>query len=670
LSVKRTILVTSALPYANSSLHLGHIVEYVQTDVWVRFQRLRGHRCLYVCASDAHGTPTMLRAEQEGTTPEALVARVTAEHERDFATYRISVDNYLTTHSPENEELTSELYRRLAAGGFIARKTIKQAYDEQRQMFLPDRYVKGTCPNCGAADQYGDSCEVCGCTYSPLDLKDAVSTVSGTKPTVRESEHLFLKLSAFEEELKRWVPAHVDAALSRKLSEWFEAGLKDWDISRDAPYFGFRVPGERDKYFYVWFDAPIGYMASFLNLCRRENIDFDEFWGANSQHELYHFIGKDIPYFHALFWPAMLSGAGYRKPSGLFVHGHVTVDGQKLSKRRGNFITAGDFAKKIDPDYLRYYYASKLGSTIDDLDLNLADFVSKVNSDLVGKLVNIASRCAGFVHKHGGGRLAERLPQPELYAEFAAAADDLADDFEQREYSRAVRKIMALADRANQYIDDKKPWIMAKNPSAAADVVAVCTLGLNLFRALIVYLKPIVPALAERAEALLASGELRWQDAATPLLGARIEKFEALLTRVELATAESLTKPAAGEAPTVTTTTTTTADSNGEIDLAEFQKTELRVARVIEASYVEGADKLLKLKLDVGDEERTVFSGIRSSYEPAALTNRLVVLVANLAPRKMRFGVSQGMVLAASGEEPGIFLLSPDSGAKPGMKVS
>jgi methionyl-tRNA synthetase len=664
LSVKRTILVTSALPYANSSLHLGHVVEYVQTDVWARFQRMRGHRCLYVCASDAHGTPTMLRAEQEGTTPEALVARVTAEHKRDFATYRISVDNYLTTHSPENEELTAELYRRLEAGGFIARKTIKQAYDVERQMFLPDRYVKGTCPNCGTPDQYGDSCESCGATYSPLELKDAVSTVSGTKPSVRESEHLFLKLSAFTDELARWVPDHVDEALARKLDEWFKAGLKDWDISRDAPYFGFRIPGERDKYFYVWFDAPIGYMASFLSLCRRENIDFDEFWGKDSKHELYHFIGKDIPYFHALFWPAMLSGGGYRKPSGLFVHGHVTVDGQKISKRRANSITAGDFAKKIDPDYLRYYYTSKLGPTIDDLDLNLADFVAKVNSDLVGKLVNIASRCAGFVHKHGGGRLADKLPEPALYAEFAGAADDLAADFEQREYSRAARKIMALADRANQYIDDKKPWIMAKNPSAAAEIVGVCTMGLNLFRALIVYLKPVVPALAARAEALLAGGELTWNDAAAPLLGSTIAKFEPLLTRVESATVEALLKPPTSE------TSAVTMKSNGEIDLAEFQKTELRVARVIEASYVEGADKLLKLKLDVGDEERTVFSGIRSSYEPAALTNRLVILVANLAPRKMRFGVSQGMVLAASGDEPGIFLLSPDSGAKPGMKVS
>jgi methionyl-tRNA synthetase len=671
LTVTRTILVTSALPYANDSLHLGHMLEYIQTDVWVRFQRLRGHECYYVCASDAHGTPTMLRAEKEGIPPDELVARVTAEHSRDFATYRISVDNYLTTHSPENEELTTEIYRRLDARGLIVRKTIKQAYDEARQMFLPDRYVKGTCPNCGTPDQYGDSCESCGATYSPLDLKDAVSTVSGTKPTVRESEHLFLRLGAFQDELHAWVAEHVDPVLARKLDEWFKAGLKDWDISRDAPYFGFRIPGERDKYFYVWFDAPVGYMASFLNLCRREGLDFDEFWGADSRHELYHFIGKDIPYFHALFWPAMLSGAGYRKPSGLFVHGHVTIDGQKISKRRGNSVTAAAFAAKIDPDYLRYYYAAKLGPTIDDLDLNLADFVAKVNSDLVGKLVNIASRCAGFIHKHGGGRLADALPEPELYAEFAAAGDEIAADLEQREYARAVRRIMALADRANQYIDEKKPWILAKQPGSDAEVVAVCTQGLNLFRALIIYLKPIVPALAARAEALLAAGELRWADAATPLLGKPIEKYTALLTRVEQKTVDSLVKPAAKEAAAVTTAETTAAGkAGGEIDLAEFQKTDLRVARVIEASYVDGADKLLKLKLDVGDHERTVFSGIRSSYEPEALKDRLVILVANLAPRKMRFGISEGMVLAASGDEPGIFLLSPDSGAKPGMKVS
>jgi methionyl-tRNA synthetase len=692
LTSKRTILVTSALPYANNSLHIGHVLEYVQTDVWVRFQRLRGETCWYVCASDAHGTPTMLRAEQEGIAPAELIKRVSADHKRDFATYRISVDNYITTHDPENEQMTVELYRRLAARGFIARKVVKQAYDEERQMFLPDRYVRGTCPNCGTPDQYGDSCENCGATYSPLDLKDAVSTLSGTKPSARESEHLFLKLGSFEKELSEWVPKHVDAALARKLDEWFKAGLKDWDISRDPPYFGFAIPGEKNKFFYVWFDAPIGYMASFLNLCRRSSLDFGEFWDAGSRHELYHFIGKDIPYFHALFWPAMLSGAGYRKPSALFVHGHVTVDGEKMSKRRGTFIPAGIFAKHLDPDYLRYYYSSKLGAKIEDIDLNFADLVAKVNSDLVGKLVNIASRCAGFIEKLGGGTLAERLPDDALYAEFSSAAATIASDYEQREYSRAVRRIMALADRANQYIDEKKPWLLAKNPQAAAEVVGVCTLGLNLFRALMIYLKPVLPALTERAEKLLSAGELRWSDVTAPLLGRKIARFEPLLQRIELATLEKIvaetratiegtttamptndTSNPAAKAAAGTPASDTAKPSDGaaaEIDIAQFQKTDLRVARVLDASLVEGADKLLKLTLDVGGTQRTVFAGIRSTYEPKALVGRLVILVANLKPRKMRFGVSEGMVLAASGDAGGPFLLSPGSGAEPGMKVS
>jgi methionyl-tRNA synthetase len=708
LTSKRTILVTSALPYANNSLHIGHVLGYVQTDIWVRFQRLRGERCWYVCASDAHGTPTMLRALQEGIAPEDLIKRVSAEHRRDFATYKISVDNYITTHDPENEEITTELYRRLAKRGLIVRKVIEQAYDEERQMFLPDRYVRGTCPNCGKPDQYGDSCENCGATYSPLDLKDAVSTLSGTKPVARESEHLLLKLSAFETELREWVPKHVDAALARKLEEWFKAGLKDWDISRDPPYFGFRIPGERDKFFYVWFDAPIGYMASFLSLCRREGLDFGAFWDEGSRHELYHFIGKDIPYFHALFWPAMLSGAGYRKPSALFVHGHLTVDGEKMSKRRGTFIPAAVFAKHLDPDYLRYYYASKLGPGIDDIDLNFADLVAKVNSDLVGKLVNIASRCAGFVERLGGGKLADRLPDEPLYAEFASAAATIASDYEQREYSRAIRRIMALADRANQYIDDKKPWLAAKNPEAAAEVVAVCTQGLNLFRALTIYLKPVLPALVERAEKLLAAGELAWSDATAPLLGKKIARFEPLLQRIELETLEKIVAETRAQAelksasPAAGTETAARAGSQAaaaavpagraaapaaktaaagaqkapeiaaaaEIDLAQFAKTDLRVARVLEASHVEGADKLLKLTLDVGDSQRTVFAGIRSGYDPQALVGKLVVLVANLKPRKMRFGVSEGMVLAASGDAGGPFLLSPDGGAKPGMKVS
>jgi methionyl-tRNA synthetase len=699
LTSKRTILVTSALPYANNALHIGHLVEYVQTDVWVRFQRMRGERCWYVCASDAHGTPTMLRAEQEGIAPEELIKRVSADHRRDFATFRISVDSYITTHDPENEELTTGLYRRLADRGLISRKVVKQAYDEERQMFLPDRYVRGTCPNCGKPDQYGDSCENCGATYSPLDLKDAVSTLSGTKPSARESEHLFLKLGSFEKELREWVPKHVDPALARKLDEWFQAGLRDWDISRDPPYFGFPIPGERDKFFYVWFDAPIGYMASFLNLCRRTGLDFGEFWDEGSRHELYHFIGKDIPYFHALFWPAMLSGAGYRKPSALFVHGHLTVDGEKMSKRRGTFIPAAIFAKHLDPDYLRYYYASKLVARIEDMDLNFADFVAKVNSDLVGKLVNIASRCAGFVERLGGGKLADRLPDEPLYAEFASAAATIASDYEQREYSRAVRRIMALADRANQYIDEKKPWLAAKDPKAATEVVAVCTQGMNLFRALMIYLKPILPALAERAEKLLAAGELKWGDVTAPLLGRKIARFEPLLQRVELATLDKIVAetraqmegaspaPAAGRAGgSAARAATPTATSNAsapsaaapksgdgaaaEIDLTQFAKTDLRVARVLEATHVDGADKLLKLTLDVGDSKRTVFAGIRSGYEPQALVGKLVILVANLKPRKMRFGVSEGMVLAASGDGGGPFLLSPDSGAEPGMKVS
>jgi methionyl-tRNA synthetase len=677
LTSKRTILVTSALPYANNSLHIGHVLEYVQTDVWVRFQRLRGETCWYVCASDAHGTPTMLRAEQEGIAPAELIKRVSADHKRDFAAYRISVDNYITTHDPENEEMTAELYRRLAARGLIARKVVKQAYDEERQMFLPDRYVRGTCPNCGTPDQYGDSCENCGATYSPLDLKDAVSTLSGTKPSARESEHLFLKLSSFEKELAEWVPKHVDATLARKLDEWFKAGLKDWDISRDPPYFGFAIPGEKNKFFYVWFDAPIGYMASFLNLCRRTpGLDFGEFWDAGSRHELYHFIGKDIPYFHALFWPAMLSGAGYRKPSALFVHGHVTVDGEKMSKRRGTFIPAGIFAKHLDPDYLRYYYTSKLSARIEDIDLNFADLVAKVNSDLVGKLVNIASRCAGFIEKLGGGTLAEQLPDDALYAEFSSAAATIAADYEQREYSRAVRRIMALADRANQYIDEKKPWLLARNSEASAEVVGVCTLGLNLFRALMIYLKPVLPALAERAEKLLASGELRWNDVTAPLLGRKIARFEPLLQRIELATLEKIV--AETRATIEGTTTAMPANDTAkpaeaatdEIDIAQFAQTDLRVARVVDASLVEGADKLLKLILDVGGAQRTVFAGIRSGYEPKSLVGRLVILVANLKPRKMRFGVSEGMVLAASGDARGPFLLSPDSGAEPGMKVS
>ncbi len=529
----RDILVTSALPYANAPLHIGHVVEYTQTDVWARFQRMQGHQCIYVCASDAHGTPTMLRAEAAGVSPDELVAEIAASHQADFERFRISVDNYLTTHSAENRELTAIIYQRLLEAGHIHRRTIEQAYDEQKQMFLPDRYVRGECPVCHTADQYGDSCENCSATYSPMELKNPISVVSGTTPSVRESEHLFFRLGDFEDELREWVPQHVDAALARKLDEWFQAGLRDWDISRDDPYFGFEIPGEPGKYFYVWFDAPIGYMASFLNLCRRSGHNFDKFWNAGSDTELYHFIGKDIVYFHTLFWPSVLSGAGYRKPSGIFVHGFLTVDGLKMSKSKGTFIMASTYAKHLEPDCLRYYFAAKLGPTADDIDLNMDDFVARVNSDLVGKLVNIGSRSAGFVQRLNSGKLADKLANESLFREFAEAGNDIAADYEALNYSRAIRRIMGLTDKANQYIDDEKPWLRAKNPDQAAEVVGIVTLGLNLFRTLMIYLKPVIPGVAERTEAFLAVDPFTWADAQVPLLSHDIQPFKSLLERVD-----------------------------------------------------------------------------------------------------------------------------------------
>ena len=675
MAEQRDILVTSALPYASGPLHLGHLVEYTQTDVWARFQRMRGHRCVYVCASDAHGTPTMLRAEEAGVPPEDLVAEVAQGHRKDFEDFHISVDNYQTTHSAENKELTAEMYRRLKDAGHIDRRVIKQAYDEQKSMFLPDRYVRGECPTCGTPDQYGDSCENCSATYTPMDLKNPVSVVSGTTPSVRESEHFFFRLGDFEEELRSWVPGHVDESMVNKLDEWFQAGLKDWDISRDAPYFGFEIPDEPGKYFYVWFDAPIGYMASFLNLSRTSNLDlkFDDFWvNGDERTELYHFIGKDIVYFHTLFWPSVLSGAGYRKPSGVFVHGFLTVDGQKMSKSRGTFVMASTYSKHLDPDYLRYYYAAKLSSAVDDIDLNLEDFVARVNSDLVGKLVNIASRCAGFIHRLNEGRLADALPNDALFREFATAGEEIATDYESRDYSKALRRIMALADRANQFIDEEKPWIQAKDPTRTEDVVGVCTMGINLFRTLMVYLKPVVPGLAERTEAFLSVNPLVWSDASAPLLGHSLEPFKSLLERVDPKEVQAMVEDtrnssAATDSPEKAANQESEPE---EIDIELFSKVNLRIARVVEASLVEGADKLLKLHLDLGTEERDVFAGIRSAYDPEKLNGRLVVVVANLKPRKMRFGVSQGMVLASGPGGEDIYLLSPDSGAKPGMKVT
>jgi methionyl-tRNA synthetase len=685
---RRTILATSALPYANGAPHLGHVVEYVLTDIWVRFQRLRGHDCLYVCASDAHGTPIMLRARQEGISAEALIERVGAEQRADFAGFDISFDNFHTTHSPENREVTEGIYRRLVEGGHIRRETIRQAYDEQAGMFLPDRYVRGTCPRCGALDQYGDSCESCGATYTPADLLDPVSVVSGTPPVQRDSEHLFFRLGDFEPMLRAWTGSgRLQPAVTAKLDEWFEAGLRDWDISRDAPYFGFEIPGEPGKYFYVWLDAPIGYLGSLLDYCRRTGADFDRYWAPGSDAEVYHFIGKDIVYFHTLFWPAVLHGAGYRPPTAVFAHGFLTVNGQKMSKSRGTFITARAWLDHLPAEYLRYFYASRLGPGVEDLDLNLDDFVSKVNSDLVGKLVNIASRCAGFITRGSGGRLADRLPDPDLHEAFVAASVSIAEAYEGRDLARVVREVMALADRANLYIDQHKPWLMAKDPARAAEVQGVCTQGLELFRLLTLYLKPIVPRLAAGAETFLGLGDQRWDAIENALPGGTIGAYRPLATRVDPAAIEALLSAAAeslkpaglptaapANAPAAAARKATAAASTApaaaaQIGIEDFARVDLRVARIVEAAAVEGADKLLRLVVDLGEERRTVFAGIRQAYAPEQLVGRLTVVVANLAPRKMRFGTSEGMVLAAGPGGAEIFLLAPDAGAQPGMKV-
>jgi len=664
MSQQRKILVTSALPYVNGSPHMGHLVEYIQTDIWVRFQKLRGHDCIYVCASDAHGTPIMLKARELGVSPEALTEGYTAEFVNDFADFGIEFDNFHTTHSPENEALVGEMFTALRDTGDIYTKTIEQAYDEKEGMFLPDRFVRGTCPFCKAEDQYGDACENCSKTYTPADLIDPVSVVSGTPPVTRESEHYFFKLSEYGDRLRQWMSdATLDRAVVAKLEEWFETGLQDWDISRDAPYFGFRIPGTEDKFFYVWLDAPVGYPASFRNLCdRRDDLDFDSYWRPGSDAELYHFIGKDIMYFHTLFWPAVLQGSGFRTPTSVFAHGFLTVDGQKMSKSRGTFIKARTYLDNVDPNFLRYYYAAKLGPTIEDIDLNLEDFVARVNSDLIGKLINIASRCAGFVSKRFDGKLSASLPDASLFADFADASDAIAAHYERREFSKAMRLIMALADKANRYIDDNKPWVMIKDDARLDDVQLVCTQGLNMFRSLMIFLSPVIPVVADKAREFLGEDSWHWRDASTPLLGTTVSKFKPLLTRVETTQVERMVEQSRESTPMSET-------EEEFISIEDFMKVDLRIARIENAEPVDGADKLLALTLDTGDSHRQVFAGIKAAYDPENLVGRHVIVVANLAPRKMRFGVSEGMVLAAGpgGEE--IFLLSADDGAKPGMRV-
>jgi len=694
--MKRRILVTSALPYVSGAIHLGHLLEHIQTDIWVRFQRLRGHEVIYVCADDTHGTATMLLAESRGVEPEALIESMRQEHVSDFAGFLIGHDNYYSTHSDENRHYSELIFSRLKDRGLIFTRKVEQLYDPEKKLFLADRFVKGKCPRCGTEDQYGDNCEACGATYDATELKNPRSTISGATPVLEASEHYFFDLPQYADFLRNWLAAGtVQPEVSNKLAEWLDAGLKPWDISRDAPYFGFLIPGTKDKYFYVWMDAPIGYMASFRNFTDRHNeVSFDEFWdageSAESGTEVHHFIGKDIVNFHALFWPAVLDGAGFRTPTRIHTHGFVTVDGTKMSKSRGTFINASTYLQHLDPEYLRYYYATKLNGTVDDIDINLDDFVQRVNADLVGKVVNIASRCAGFITKQFDGELAAGLHDAPLWQRFSDAADVIGGHFERGDIARGVREITALADQANQYIASHAPWAMIKNPAQRDEVQSVCSQGINLFRMLMIYLKPILPRMAADAESFLNIQPLTWADLAAPLTNHRINVFKPLFSRMEKAAVDTLIEASRdgsrdkGSAPAETTPrpgpestarsvatgpTKSEEDAVETINIDDFERVELRVARIKAAEVVEGADRLLRLTLDMGDSERQVFSGIRQAYGPEQLVGRLTVVVANLAPRKMRFGVSEGMVLAAGPGGEKIFLLSPDDGANPGMRV-
>lgn len=672
---QRKILVTSALPYANGPLHMGHLVEYIQTDIWVRFQKLSGNLCTYVCADDAHGTAISLHAEKLGISPEESVARINVERIRDFGDFHVAFDNYHSTHSEENRRLSESIYLSLKASGHIVSRTIVQAYDPEKQMFLADRYIKGDCPKCKAQDQYGDNCEVCGATYSATELNNARSVISGAAPVDKESEHFFFKLSDFADFLRQWTRSGtISAEIANKLAEWLDAGLQDWDISRDAPYFGFEIPGQPGKYFYVWLDAPIGYMAAFENLCqRRKDLDFDEYWHKESQCEVHHFIGKDIVNFHCLFWPAMLHGANYRTPTRVNVHGYLTINGEKMSKSRGTFITARTYLEHLDPEYLRYYYAAKLSSRIDDLDLNTEDFVQRVNADLVGKVVNIASRNAGFIRKRFHGQLSANDGAPQLTAQFQAAAQSIARHYEGREFGKAMREIMALADKANAWIDEVKPWVLSREAEKTLILHDVCSTGINLFRLLMIYLKPVLPAMALKVEAFLNVAPLTWQDSQTLLFNHPVNTFEPLMTRVEADKVAAMIDASKEVLACMEPTRQAPAwlePVADEITYDDFARVDLRIARIVNAELVEGAGKLLRLTLDIGEPEpRNVFAGIKSAYAPEALVGKHTVMVANLAPRKMKFGVSEGMVLAAGPGGKELWILEPHEGAQPGMRV-
>jgi len=666
--LKRNILVTSALPNANGAIHLGHLLEHIQTDIWVRFQRMRGHNCISVCADDTHGTAIMLKADEQGITPEELIKTINREHQEDFNDFYINYNNYYTTHSEENRFFAEQIYTRCRDAGMIAVRAVNQLFDPERNLFLADRYIIGTCPKCKADGQYGDNCELCGATYDATDLIDPKSAISGAEPIEKESDHYFFTLSKFQEFLSEWTRrGTLQEPVANKLAEWLTAGLKDWDISRDAPYFGFEIPDAPGKYFYVWLDAPIGYMASFKNLCdKTEGLEFDDYWEKDSRNEVHHFIGKDIVNFHALFWPAMLSCANYRTPTVVHVHGFTTFNGLKMSKSRGTFINARTYLEHLNPEYLRYYYAAKLRG-IDDLDVNLDDFPQRVNSDLVGKVVNIASRCAGFINKGFDGVLADQATATALLWEMVDAGDSIADSYENCEYSKAIRTIMNLADRANQYIDEQKPWMLVREKGREKEVQQVCSDGINMFRLLITYLKPVLPNMAIESEKFLNVEPLEWENRSTLLVNHKINRFKPLMTRIETSQVDAMTE-ASKEKPTVTAAET--LNETAEIEYDDFAKIDLRIARIVKAEQVDGADKLLKLTLDIGIETRSVFAGIKSAYSPEELEGKLTVMVANLKPRKMKFGVSEGMVLAAGPGGKDIWLLEADEGAEPGMKVT
>ncbi len=670
----RDILVTSALPYANGSIHIGHMVEYIQTDIWTRFQRMRGHNAVWVWADDAHGTPIMLRAQKLGIEPQALIDDMKKEHESDFIDFQLSFDNFHTTHSPENRECAELIYQRLKAGGHIVTRTIEQLFDPQADMFLPDRFVVGTCPKCGTEDQYGDACENCATTYDATELLNPRSVVSGAEPIKKDSEQYFFKLNNFETMLKEWTTGdQLQSEISNKLQEWFADGLQDWDISRNKPYWGFEIPDAPGKYFYVWLDAPIGYMASHKHLLGDNQAEFDRYWKPDSKTELVHFIGKDIAYFHTLFWPAVLEGAGFRKPTAVHCHGFLTVNGLKMSKSRGTFIKARTYLNHLQPEYLRYYFAAKLNNKVEDIDLNLEDFAARVNSDLVGKVVNIASRCAGFITSRFDGVLADALSDEALFATSVEAGHSIAAAYDNREYSRAIREIIAQADLANQYIAEHAPWTLIKQPGNERQVHEICTLGINLFRNLVIYLKPVLPSIATQTEAFLNNEPYQWADAGTPLLNHPVNKFKPMIKRIEAEAIEAIVSDSKDdlEKEKAATATGPLADDPiaDEIEFDDFAKIDLRVATIVEARQVKGADKLLQLTLDLGGEQRNVFAGIKSAYDPDTLIGRKTVMVANLKPRKMRFGMSEGMVLAAGPGGSDLFVLSPDEGAEAGMRV-